>query len=451
MTTGSLAAAMLSDTDHVVCFGSDGAERYWSELVDLASRVRARMHEEPGSRWALDLDDTFVFAGALLGLWTASKTPVLAPRPSLQADAPDLSIDGILHAAATPGQRGERRRICVADLPPAPRRAEKINEAAELVLYTSGSTGRPKEICRALRNCEAEVAVLESLWGADLDSCRIFSTVSHRHVYGLLFRLLWPLLSRRPFATFDLEYPEQLTDGRAASGALISSPALLKRVGHLPETTAPWTAVFSSGGLLPERAAADSTRVLGACPVEVLGSTETSGVAWRRQVTPGRTPWRIMPSVEVRLGPDDYLEVRSPFTGHADWLRMGDIARLTADGGFELLGRGDHVAKIEDKRISLAEIERHLMETSWIEDAAAVALEDDARQYVGVLIKLSEAGASELKRLGRRSFNEHLKDLLRPRIEPVALPRKFRYVAEIPVDQQGKRRQSRLKEHFSSQ
>ena len=62
---------------------------------------------------------------------------------------------------------------------------------------------------------------------------------------------------------------------------------------------------------------------------------------------------------------------------------MGDRVRFAGDGCFELLGRGDHLAKIEDKRVSLAEIERYLLETPWITDAACVALEDGRRQYVG--------------------------------------------------------------------
>ena len=90
--------------------------------------------------------------------------------------------------------------------------------------------------------------MLESLWGATLASARIFPTVSHRHVYGLLFSVLWPLLNRRPFATFRLEFPEQLVDGNGSGNVLVSSPALLKRIGHLDADTRAWRAGFSSGG-----------------------------------------------------------------------------------------------------------------------------------------------------------------------------------------------------------
>jgi acyl-coenzyme A synthetase/AMP-(fatty) acid ligase len=278
----------------------------------------------------------------------------------------------------------------------------------------------------------------------------VFSTVSHRHVYGMLFNVLWPLLYRRPFATFLLEYPEQLVDGRGAGHTLVSSPALLKRIGHLTGVPCGWRAVFSSGGLLPGPAAADATRVLGACPVEVLGSTETSGVAWRKQNGSSATSFAAMPRVETRAGADDLLETCSPFAGQLSWLTMGDRVRFVGAGRFELLGRGDHLAKIEDKRVSLAEIERYLLGSPWIKDAAAVALEDTRRHYVGVVAQLNSAGAAELARVGRRSFSESLKTALKPYIERIAVPRKFRYVDTIPVDPQGKRQPAALRELFGT-
>ena len=200
---------------------------------------------------------------------------------------------------------------------------------------------------------------------------------------------------------------------------------------------------------MPPDAAADATRVLGTCPVEVLGSTETSGVAWRSQTDATATAFIAMPRVETRIGDDDLLEARSPFSGQRGWLTMGDRVRFVRAGRFELLGRGDHLAKIEDKRVSLAEIERYLLESPFVRDAAAVALEDGRRQYVGAVVQLDASGKAELERIGRRSFNEDLKAALRSRIERIALPRKFRYVDAIPVDAQGKRQPAIIKQLFA--
>ena len=446
MTAGALTASTVADTDHVACFNREGDERGWQDLLAAAARVAEHVGQSRGRRWALNLEDTFEFTAALLGCWVARKTPVVAPAPMLEGHAASLSFDGVIESANA--AIAARERVVFEKLEPTSARISEIAPTAELVLYTSGSTGAPKEISRQVHNLEAELAVLESLWGSTLATARIFSTVSHRHVYGLLFSVLWPLLNRRPFATFRLEFPEQLVDGGGPERALVSSPALLKRIGHLGAGARAWRAVFSSGGLLPADAAADATRVLGVCPTEVLGSTETSGVAWRRQLQPDTTAFTTLPRVETRASADDYLEVRSPFSGQSSWLRMGDQVRFAGGGRFELLGRGDHLAKIEDKRVSLAEIERSLLESPWIKDVAAVALDDGARQYVGVVAQLTSDGAAALASRGRRSFSEALKTALKSRIERVAVPRKFRYVEAIPVDAQGKRQRAILAQLF---
>jgi acyl-coenzyme A synthetase/AMP-(fatty) acid ligase len=196
---------------------------------------------------------------------------------------------------------------------------------------------------------------------------------------------------------------------------------------------------------LPAEAAADVTRVLGVEPVEVLGSTETSGVAWR---TPSSAGFESLPRVEVRATADELLEVRSPFAGVPGWQAMGDRVAFRDDGRFELLGRVDRVAKIEDKRVSLSEIERRLLEHPYVKDAAAVALENEARQYVGAAVELTPGGQQALATRGARFVGTTLRSALRGRIDAVALPRVFRFPKALAVDAQGKRQLAALVELF---
>src|SRR5262249_19874158 len=149
------------------------------------------------------------------------------------------------------------------------------------------------------------------------------------------------------------------------------------------------------------------------------------------------TGFRTLPGVEVRAAADDVLEVRSAFSGQDDWVPMGDRVRFTGDGAFELLGRADHVAKIEDKRVSLTEIERVLSGHAWVKEAAAVALADGVRQYVGAVVELSAGGREALAAQGRAAVASALKAAVRGKVDPVAVPRAFRFPETLPVDAQG--------------
>lgn len=433
MTVIPLSRLLELESTHTVCFDRAGEEVTWPEFVASVARISAALQDTDKRYWALDLADACEFACALYGCWAAGKTPVLAPRHMLEDG---VEYDGII-------REGFGTAAAELDNPIIPA-------TSDLVLFTSGSTGEPTKVYRTILNIEAELDVLDALFGSEIGSGRIYSTVSHEHVYGLLFRLLWPLATRRAFATYNFEYPENLLHDVGAEGALVTSPALLKRMSHFDDAEAcQWRIVFSSGGLLPEYAAKDATRLLGTCPVEVLGSTETSGVAWRRQEERGAAEvWHTLPEVRVRQDEEGFLEVSSPFMGLSNWHRMGDRVRLESNRSFELLGRGDHIVKIEEKRVSLAEIEQRAIELPEVTDAAATSLEEGARQYVGLVVQLSDSGTQALQEQGRKDVGKRLRHALGARLDPIAVPRKLRYVDAIPVNPQGKRQPATIRALF---
>jgi acyl-coenzyme A synthetase/AMP-(fatty) acid ligase len=446
MTVFPLSRLLAIESDHTVCFDRQGREITWPEFVQTVGALAAKLSASKSRFWALNTSNSFEYGCALFACWSAGKTPVLAPEHMLTSSKHGLKFDGVIGSCET----GSKPVISFGKLELVEPLTSIIPSTSELVLFTSGSTGQPTQVQRSILNIEAELDVLESLWGETIGDARIYSTVSHRHVYGMLFRLLWPLVTQRAFAVFNFEYPENLFGEVSAGGALVTSPALLKRIGHLKDPVAtPWRAIFSSGGMLPAYAAKDATRLLGVCPTEVLGSTETSGVAWRQQLQNGSDElWHSMPEVRVRQDDESFLEVSSPFMGLSNWHRMGDKVRLETNRSFELLGRGDHIVKIEEKRVSLAEIEQRAAELPAVMDAAAVALEDGVRQYVGLVVQLSESGVVELNEQGNKQVNAAIRRSLRRKLDPVAVPKKFRFVDTIPVNAQGKRRQETLQKLF---
>jgi len=447
LTVIPLSRLLETESAHVVCFDRHGAEIYWPQFVQTVAGLSAVLAKSDKRYWAIDCANSFDFACALYGCWTAGKTAILAPAHML-TDGSDLEFDGIILSSA--GDARARPVVALDSISPAELQEPIIPATSDLILFTSGSTGEPTKAYRSILNIEAELDVLEEVFGGGMGDARVYSTVSQQHVYGLLFRLLWPLVTQRAFASFDFEYPENLFSEVAANGVLVTSPALLKRMRHIKEPIdSPWRTIFSSGGLLPEQAANDAQRLLGCCPVEVLGSTETSGVAWRKQDQHGAAEvWHTLPEVRVRQDDEGFLEVSSPFMGLSSWHRMGDKVRLKSNRTFELLGRGDHIVKIEEKRVSLAEIEQRALALPIVDDVAAVALEEGTRQFIGLVVQLSKSGKKDLQTLGRRDVGQAINKALGGKLDPIAIPKKIRYVDVVPVNPQGKRKPAELRALF---
>jgi acyl-coenzyme A synthetase/AMP-(fatty) acid ligase len=447
LTVIPLSRLLEADSAHVVCFDRQGVEMLWPQFVQSVAGLAAVLEESDKRYWALDCANSYDFACALYGCWVAGKTPVLAPAHMLRDDS-ELDFDGLVLSSA--GASRAQPVVALDAVSAADLKEPIIPATSDLVLFTSGSTGEPTKVHRTILNIEAELDVLEEVFGGGMGDARVYSTVSHQHVYGLLFRLLWPLVTQRAFAGFDYEYPENLFTEVAANGVLVTSPAILKRMRHIRDPAhTPWRTIFSSGGLLPEQASKDAQQLLGCCPVEVLGSTETSGVAWRKQDQHGAAEvWHTLPEVRVRQDDEGFLEVSSPFMGLSSWHRMGDKVRLESNRTFELLGRGDHIVKIEEKRVSLAEVEQHALALPVVEDVAAAALEQGARQFIGLVVQLSESGKKDLQNLGRRDVGQQIRKALGNKLDPIAVPKKIRYVDAIPVNPQGKRKPAVLRALF---
>ena len=89
---------------------------------------------------------------------------------------------------------------------------------------------------KALRHLEAEVAVLEACFGGALaPATQVFATASPQHLYGLLFRVLWPLAAGRPFHAPTYLHAEELLPRieEAGDALLASTPAHLSRMSGL--------------------------------------------------------------------------------------------------------------------------------------------------------------------------------------------------------------------------
>lgn len=328
-----------------------------------------------------------------------------------------------------------------------------------VVVFTSGSSGGPKAIRKKLGHFLEEVIALESLWGDSIRDAGFVSTVSHQHVYGLLFRLLWPLLSRRAFCANAFQYPEeflrQLNTGEPQ--VLVSSPAFLSRLpGHVSNrsvaTKGQLIKLFSSGGpLKPEHNFAVKL-LLNTVITEVFGSSETGGVGFRERTCAGDSvAWTTLPGVQIKTATESgQLLVKSPYVFTSDWYAMGDVATLLDKHQFVIKGRADRVVKIEEKRVSLDDIEQRLMQTDWVCSCRVILLQGK-RTEAGAALVLNEQGKQLLQNSGKLALTRQLRQELARFLDSVVLPRKWRIVDELPVNPQGKITLSALQDLFANQ
>ncbi|WP_261138813.1 AMP-binding protein [Serratia liquefaciens] len=423
--------------DRLFCLG-----QFRRDVAALAAILASREEH----RWALCFDDSYRFAVALLASLYAGRLPVIfghqreailkEQRAYYDALLTDLPLDPGVPVLTV--REGGCEDIALPAWPQDPR----------FILYTSGSTGQPQAVCKSVACMDRESELLAAAFGDVLRGCRVVASVSHQHMYGLSFRLFLPLALGLPFDAQLTQYQEQLIarhQGRRL--VFVSSPAWLKRLDNRL-TLAECVEVFSAGGPLSEVEAQLARQMLGVLPLEIYGTTETGSLAWRRQ-NRDIALWQPFACVRLRVDSDNRIEVMSPLIPDTGKTLLSDIIELAPDGRqFQLNGRADRIIKLEEKRLSLTEVERRLVALPEVADAAVLTQQQRGRTLLVAVVVLSPYGQLRRQTLSEGAFTRELHQALRGWLEPVALPRSWRIIDAIPLNPQGKRAYAELQELF---
>jgi acyl-CoA synthetase (AMP-forming)/AMP-acid ligase II len=412
--------------------------------------LRERIAGEPEGAWVLLTEDAYAFAVGLLALWHSGRHAISPPnrqKSSLQmlqtraagvlSDRPDWFPQGSpLHPVVDP------RRGAPSSLSPL------SPDALAVEFYTSGTTGAEKPVTKRIRHLEDEVSGLGATWDELVKGATVFATASHQHLYGLLFGVLWPLSAGHTFqAQHFLHVGELVPRMRGVEKCVLASvPTHLKRLarqGEVATLRGRCCAVFSSGGPLSTETAHRIARVLGRPPLEVLGSTETGGIAWRAQ-EPGRKESLWTPFSAVRVTRDlrsSVMRVSSPFVSvdeTGEGFATGDGISLRPNGCFQLEGRLDRVVKVGEKRLDLARMESQLRGHPCVAEVALATIDRDTELRVAAAVVPTERGWERIRLEGRLAFVRALRASLTENWDPVLHPRLWRTVRDLPENTQGK-------------
>lgn len=360
------------------------------------------------------------FAALLLREQTALLPPSLAPRTldEIGAEHGAYRIDDALVEAAAPLKRGIVRHV--------PRIAAAHIAA---VLFTSGSTGRPKPQAKTWAELHGATARAMARFGVGDTRRNIVATVPAQHSYGLESSALYALLGP---ATVHGGQPLYPADVCAALAALDAPRMLVTTPLHLDvclRADLDWPAVMRivSATAPLDRALAERAERAFACELhEVYGCSEAGAIASRR------------PSIESAWLPYDEVSLVSAgadFQVQAPYLPtprpLSDRIRLEADGHFTLLGRSSEQVKIAGKRISLAELNRHLLATEGVEQGSFVMPDSPDARLAAVVV----APALSIPQIRAQ---------LAAVLDPVFLPRPLVRVAELRRTGTGKLQRTHL-------
>jgi uncharacterized membrane protein/acyl-coenzyme A synthetase/AMP-(fatty) acid ligase len=441
----------------------------WGDFLEGTAELRRRINAIDSEKWLLHCEDYWYFLLAFTALLQCKKEILLSanvspayieeirnggePNRAAQKAAPFLT-DQIFPEGESPGNTFHIPLFLNA-LQKTDKPAEEgpvINaDETSIIMYTSGSTGKPKAVQQRLTEFEADNRFIISMWGDEFLKRKLCSTVSQHHIYGILFSILLPFTLGVPLRRRRIEFPEEMEKLHDTEYMIITVPAFLKRAVEMESSSglklaSPW--IFTSGGALGFETAKKTSGIFGFWPVEVYGSTETSGIAWRQSVN--GQEWTVFDNAAISQNKDGCLIIRSPYIKDPAGFETADMVEILDDGRFLLKGRVDSVVKIEEKRVSYTEIESRILQSGLAADVCVTSLEDK-RQYLAAALVFNDKGKERFNGLEKNEINKFWREYLLRYFENIVIPKKWRYLDALPLDAQGKKKKEDIQRLFSGE
>lgn len=432
-----------SEDGDVVATGEGGA-RTVRELLSDAKAIADQLAGFPrGGEVVVVCHDRYHFAAALLA--ALDRGLVVALPPNAQPETVKLLREGgsaltvLTDHDGTPGI--DVRKLMGTSAVPIERPA--IAAARPMVVvYTSGTTGTPIACHKTAGQLLTEASVLARTFSMGSRDA-VVATVPPHHIYGLLFGVLLPLVSGASFSRETPFYADVVRRivMRDRARVLVSVPAHLRALSIMdPEGIGTLSRVFSSGAALPDETRASLAACFGWKIVEVLGSSETGGIGWRDEAG---APFAVFDVVSIEVGEDERMLVTSPYLPDPSRpFATGDRIERLSPSTFRHLGRQDGVIKIGSTRVSVAELEARLLAIRGIADAAVLVVEAAGGRG-------HETWAALVREPGATLEVEDVRAQLRTWLDPVVIPRRYRFVSALPRLSTGKVQKEALRALFA--
>lgn len=439
-------------SSQIIAFGAQGTQdisRFRHDVARLSSHLVDHAYAGQTILMAVS-SDRYAFAVALFAAWAQGISVALPPntRPETLAQIQqaaqartmihDMDFDGGVHIDAWVSDDGVLKPETSEAAAPQSLYAWP-SDAVVATLFSSGTTGGTPT---AAPKCTAQLLGEARMLADTLfpKGARVVSTVHPGHIYGLLYSVLAPLMCDGSFIRETPFFPESVSAAVAKhqSDVLVSVPAHLATFESIePKHFDSLTRIISSTAPLKEALATRTLERFTLDVTEVLGSSETGGMAMR--LFPSNHAWTPLSGVTLRADDDGRLWVDSPYLSSSLPRPYCSAERVEFKGNsFVYLGRMDGVIKIGGRRISLSDMEACVLEVDGVNDAALAV--DDAGGLHGKRLQLAVVADHSNK----TAIVEHLRQYF----EASTLPRRIRFVQKLPREANGKLQRARLNAVF---
>ncbi len=439
-----LSRGDLDDEDNVA-FCSDDRKIMFSEFKSDVASHAAFFQRIPEDKISLFIqDDMYLFSVLFFALIQAEKHVVLPVSKKQMENTTELKKIPLIsdcHFSSGFNLIQMPEKLDDAKFDFRPMENEKIS------FFTSGSTSTPKKITKSVKTLFAEVRnIYNTQHHLVNENVTVVATIQPFHMYGMLWRFLFPLSAGIPVDLNLIVSLEDLQHRQRIYKQLLflSVPSFMNRLVKYADlydfSKGNVKGIFSSGSLLSNETSEGMRRIFSVSPTEIFGSTETGGVAMRQQCNGPQ--WNAFDPVKIKQDADGCLKVFSSFIEDRCF-KMQDAVQMENRGGypesdprrFILLGRRDRLVKISEKRISLPEMEARYESHEFIEQAYIVLM---TQEKLGILLVLTEKGKEFLKSRTFAEFFSLMHQYMIKFFDNSAIPRKLKISTEIPCNSQGK-------------
>jgi len=243
------------------------------------------------------------------------------------------------------------------------------------IYFTSGTTGSPVGALKTKENLLSELKELTKLLSS-YEIKKVVVTVPFIHFYGSLLGALYPLLNDIDIVIKEHFLPNDLLDMCDEHTMIVTTPLYIKSLNRLETKKDLHKTIFlsSTAPLFPE-IAKEFHEKFNTDVIQIFGSTETGGIAYKYNDDPYWTP---ISTVEISQNNEGELKVTSPFVSNTlfedkfkntnNMIQTFDYIEIQ-DERFKLIGRSSQIIKIAGKRYSTIQIENLLEKEQDIEKA----------------------------------------------------------------------------------